>query len=248
MLGLRNKRSRAVGWLAGSWLCLLTIAAASPPEITRQARIYEMGKSEGPPVYTQTSRYTSLPGGRTRAVTVIRDPERAVVVSETAVYQGSRIESQSYSDFQSNQQHELDVRGRRALFSTRSLLGPGPAQEDEKTIGPDFLSGPAIEPFLREHWEELMQGKGVRCQLVALPRHDTYGFEFSVRGTGETDGRPAVMIDLKPTGALTSMAVHPIHLIVDLRERRFLRWIGRTPLQIERGGDSEPLDAEVVFE
>lgn len=211
----------------------------------RQARFYAPGSNTA--IYTEVLRTTPLAPGKIQLTAEIRDARQHRVATESAVINGDRLESQQYSDYLAQQQHDLVVQGETARFTTRPLVSAGEIAENEEAAGPDFVSAMTLEPFLRRHWAELLDGKSVTLDFAVLARRDTYGFQLSVLGADTFGRSEAVLLELKPTGLFTSMEIRPIQIIVDRRDQRLLKWTGRTSLQIEKQGELVPFEGEIVF-
>lgn len=227
----------------------LLIGGAARQEITRTATISDLAAGEdAKPIYEQVSRYRRLPDQITEATTEIRDPARGLIVRETATFRGSRVDIQNYTDYLAGMRYRMERREDGKLaFTAVALHDQSEPEESVETPEGCWISGPALEPFFREHWNELLTGKTVFCEVVAIDRQKLYGFDFRAEATGKINGREAVLVEMAPTNLFVSMGMKPIRIFVDLKSGRLLRWVGRTPLHVRDGDELDSLDAIVNF-
>jgi hypothetical protein len=226
----------------------LLVGGAARLPITRTATINEQDAPEGAPLYQQVSRYERLPDGQTQATTEIRSKDQGLIARETATYRGTQISLQNYTDYLSGRRYRLERKDDGTLaFTAVPLSGEGAAEENTEKPDGCWTSVPVLEPFIREHWDELLSGKPVACSLVAIDQQDLHNFEFKAEASGKIDGKDAVLIRLKPSNVIVSMGMKPIQIFVDVRNGRFLRWVGRTPLLMRKGDELASFDAVVNF-
>jgi hypothetical protein len=120
----------------------------------------------------------------------------------------------------------------------------------EDTVGyfDDFITGPTSEAFIGERWNALLAGKILECRFGVLEIKDTVRFEFKMIGKTKVGDKDAIMISMKPASLFLSMMVDPITIYMDAKEKRYLKFVGRTPLKYYVKGDQKSLDAELIYQ
>ncbi len=224
--------------------------AALPTIPDRIMKYYEIGKADGPVLYTQKSQYQKLPTGDLSTKSVVTDSRGSVVYTETMVTQGSQPISQ-IADVQQTKRHlELEVKEGYVHLRTRSL-GPEkteePKEEVEKLPVP-FISGASAEAFVLEHFKELMEGDTIHAKMAILEIRELIKFKFWKKEISQKNGREVMVIAMKPSSIFLSFLVDTIFLYIDTKAKKMIYYIGRTPLWKIVDGKVKALDAEIVFE
>jgi hypothetical protein len=217
----------------------------------RVGRVYEIGKLTGAPIYTQKTHAETSPSGETMQTSEITDPNGKLVMTEHAVFSGTRIVSQKTEQLQDAKSYELKMDGKRWLFQTFDIKDGKPAnlissKSEEAQI--DFTSGPAAEALLKEKWDELNSGKTIKVHFAVLELNESVGFQFAKSGTETVNGMQAVVIKMKPTSFFIGLLVAPIEMVFDANAKNLVRYRGRTPLKKLVDGSWKPLDAEIIYD
>ena len=219
----------------------------------RNLSYYEIGKTDGPVTYTQKIQYEKLPTGNLQIKSTTVDPKGKLMFNETIVTQGSHVISQS-ADVQQTQRHlELEVKDDHVYFRTRAL-GPDhkgrteDPKEDIEKLPPNFITGALVEAFALEHFDELMAGDTVHAKMGIMEIREILSFKFWKKEVSKIDGHEVMVVAMKPSSIFISMLLNNFYLYIDLKEKKMIHFVGRTPLWKEVDGDLKALDSEIVFE
>ena len=106
-----------------------------------------------------------------------------------------------------------------------------------------------LAPFLASHWNDLIQGKEVKCRYVAAARAETVGFKFTKHTEATVRGTPAVVIKMSPSSFVIAALVEPLYFTMEKGgEHRVLQYDGRTTPKLKDGNKWKDLDAVTVFD
>lgn len=103
--------------------------------------------------------------------------------------------------------------------------------------------GPTLFGYTLAHWDALVAGDALDVQFAVVERARTYGFTLSVCA----HDTHTTTVAMRGRGTLTRMAVPTMHLVFDNASRKILRYEGRVPPLLSRGGKLKPLDAQVEY-
>jgi len=146
---------------------------------------------------------------------------------------------------QLNANGTIEIGGGKAKFTWTKDGKTKSATED---AGSDFIVGSQIPLEIGLHWGELMKGDTMKRRLAVLERRESVGFSFSKEGDGESQGKKAVIIKMKPTSFIIAAVVSPIHFYMSTDGKELLEIKGRTTVKKDKGGGSfGDLDADVVY-
>lgn len=222
--------------------------------VERKAKIYEIGKTAGSPLFYQTTHFEVDQAGVTISDTHIVDAKGVKTIDEKAKFTGSKLISLKLESYQTNQVYEIEVKNDRVFFreGTLPFRDGDKMRESSEGFWDDFSVGPTLEAFLALHFDELLQGKTVLSRLGVMERRETirFGFKMKVRKKDpiKEGGKNILIIEMKPSNSLLALLVDPIEIQIDLLKKRYERYIGRTTLFHEVKGKLKPLDAEILFE
>ena len=232
---------------------LLKSAAASPTpqNITvRNLKLYEIGKTDGPLLYNQKITKQKMPDGKVSTKTVTTDPHGKVIFTETMISKGSMPLFQSDEVQQTKRHLELEVKNERVYLRTRALNAENDekSKEDDEKLPQNLISGALAEDFILENWDDLMNDETVYAKLAVMELREVIKFKFWKKQITKIDGKEVMEVMMKPSSFLVSLIVDPIHLYMDLKEKKMIHYVGRTPLWKFTDGKISALDAEIVFD
>jgi steroid 5-alpha reductase family enzyme len=205
----------------------------------RTAKIYEVGKTSGEPLFLQSTHFEEK-DGVTESSTKIVDASGKTVLTENATYRGPHLISQQTDQLQTDKHYKIEVKNDHIFFSEGK-------KESSEGLFDDFVTGPTSENFLNEHWDALMAGKTVSCRFGVNEVKETVGFEFKMAGKKKIGDQEAIWIKMKPSSMFISIVVDEIDLYIDPQTKRYLKFVGRTPLQKKVNGKLTPLDGELIY-
>ena len=212
----------------------------------RHGRIFELGKTGEDPFYTQDVKFEEIGEGQTKSSSSIKDAKGDVLMTEVAVYKGDRIVSQKIDQFQTKEAYELEIKGDDVIFHTFKIVDgerqPLGKDKSEKMTA-DFLTGPVAEPFLKNHWSEMMEGKKLKVRFGVFEIAKSVNFEFKKIKSDDK----SVVVQMKPSNFFLSMFVDPLELEFDAKEKRLIKFRGRSPLKKISHDKLKNFDAEIFY-
>jgi hypothetical protein len=222
---------------------------------TRQAKIFAIDKSEGSPLFLQTTEHSKAPDGLEKTVTTIKDAEGNVAIYEEAEFRGDNLVSQYVRQLQTKESYRADVKDGVVTFlrfkiegSSETSTGKPKSEPQSKNQDEPFITGPVFENFLNRHWSELLDGKTIDVRLGVLEVAESVGFKFWIpKPPKGTSGDP-VQVLMKPSNLFISLALDTIEIDVDPSSHHIIRYVGRTPLVAMKNGKNKPLDGNVVYD
>jgi len=226
-----------------------TVSAITPvPSIPdRTLKYYEVGKTNGPVLYTQKTQYQKAEDGITIAKSVTTDPKGNVVYTETIKSKGSFPIYQVADVAQTKRHLEMEVKDGKVYLRTKTLASDpkdGPKEEVE-SLPEHFITGAMAETFAIEHFTELMAGDTIRAKMAILEIREMVSFKFWNKEITKFNGREVMIVAMKPSSIFISFLVDTIYLYIDVKEKKMIHYVGRTPLWKEVDSDLKALDAEI---
>jgi hypothetical protein len=229
----------------------MVIAAASLSASAEQlvGRYFAIGNSSGGNVlYTQKAEYKQQPDGTTLLTAETLDNSGKVLIREKAVLNGSQLVTQEIQNLNDKKEYRGSFKDNVMTFETYSVDDKGESKKlssHTEKVSDDLITGPLAENFIADHWDKLNDGKRFTARLAVFEREETIGFSFKKKADTEVDGKPAVIIVMRPTSVFVSMVVSPMEIVVDKESRKVVHYTGRTPLKEK---DDKILNAEIVYE
>ncbi len=226
-------------------LLLLTLPFAHAE--SRTAKLYEIGKTSGEPLYVQKINIETT-GTRRVQTSTIEDSAGKVQMTEKAVLVDGRVVSQNIDHLQINESYELEVRDKGAVFRTFKMVdGKRGEMTEEKVrkLPETFVTGPGTEPFLRKFSSVITDNKTLKTQFGVFEMGDFVGMKFKKTKLSE-DGK-TLSVEMSPSNVVINMFFDPIQLELDPESYQLRRYIGRTPLRKMVDGKSKPWDAEIIY-
>lgn len=220
-------------------------SVASIPE--RTLKYYELGKSNGPVIFTQKTQYQKAEDGILIAKSVTTDPKGNVMYTETIKSKGSFPFYQVADVSQTKRHLEMEVKDGKVHLRTKTLASDpkdGPKEEVE-SIPDHFMTGAMAETFAIEHFAELMAGDTIRAKMAILEIREMVSFKFWNKEITKYKDREVMVVAMKPSSIFISFLVDTIYLYIDVKDKKMIHYVGRTPLWKEVDGDLKALDAEI---
>lgn len=227
-------------------------ATPAPKIPSRTLKYYEIGKTDGPIIYTQKMDYEKIPSGDLKTTSTVTDPKGNLIFSETIISRGSLPLSQ-IDDVQQTKRHlELEVKDDQVHLRTRALdTEKNPTEEpkeDVEKLPPHFITGATAEAFVLEHLDELQKDETISAKMAIIEIRDIVTFKFWKKEMIKKGDREVMVVAMKPSSIFISLIVDTIYLHIDLKDKKMVHYVGRTPLWKEVNGKLKALDAEIVLE
>lgn len=230
--------------MIASLLFSLSVFAAS---YSVEGKIFKGKATE--PLFTQTIQVQDQANGQTLSTSEIFDAKKNVVMRERALMLGDRILSQSIEQLQIGEAYELEREEDKITFRTFSLAD-GKRKEissRQEKAGPLFVTGPSMKVWIRNHWDELMEGKEITLDFGVFEVERSLSFTFQKQRELELDGKPTISVKMRPASFFLTMLVEPIFLQFDLATKQLVHFKGRTPLKEKVNNTWKNFDAEIEY-
>lgn len=208
-----------------------------------RATFYPQGKRE-PVLYIQTQAERKNGDALVGVRRVYTTPDGKEAAVEEITYEGGQLKSFRLEQKQVNETGLLELKDGKAHFS---YTADGKTKTATETLSPDFVISPLLVNYLHANWNELAGGKTVKARLAVLDRRETVGFQFTKIGEAQAAGRPALVVQMKPSSFIIAALVKPIRMVFDKETRRLVEYSGRVVPKHQVDGKWETLDADVVF-
>ena len=249
----QRRTSKFISWFPKILILSLGLAVVSSQAnatgYDRTAKLYAIGKTNEAPLFTQKTHFEEKDGVMFSETNIV-DPKGNLVVNETASYKGSVLILQKLDQFQTKRHFEIEVKNERVNFKQGTLPYKLGDKVIEDSVGyfDNFITGPTSEAFIGQHWDEILAGKIVVFRFGVMEIKDTVKFQFKMIGKQKLGDQDVIAITMKPGSMFISMLVDPITIYMDPKDKRYLKFVGRTPLKFTLKNDLKSLDAELVYD
>lgn len=210
-------------------------------------RVYNIGKTSEAPIYTQKVQSKQLQNGNTQMDATFVDSKGQPILKESAIVNGGSFISQQIENFPDKKIYSAEMKDNRITFQTFTIENGEKklkSSHSERVRG-NFVTGAIAESFIRDNWKDFMDGKRITARFAVFEREETIGFSFRKKAEVDVDGKPALVLQMRPTSLFVSMVVAPMEISVDKNTKSIIHFKGRTPLSVDR---DKALEAEIVFE
>lgn len=218
------------------------------PALGFTGKIYDIDSNKQKLLFTYKHEFEAKDTGRLVSNT-ISDLDGKPVVVETAQFfkVGDKEKIQVYrmSQKQLGTEGSVEIKDGEAHFS---YTKDGTTKTAKEKAGDDFITGPSLVAYLREHWGAIKAGKAVKARFAVLDRLETVGFEFSKESETDLNGTKAIVVKMKPSSFIIAALVKPLHFYLAEDGSRLLELRGRTQAKRNEGGKWKDLDAVTVYE
>lgn len=221
-----------------------------PPQLLT-GTIYEANSDKKLVLY-KFKRTVTRSGNTVKAVREYSYPDGKPAALEQVVYEGDNLVSYQLDELQINARGtatlQRDPKG-EGKISFEYTTDNGKKTVNTESLRPDTLVNDMIAPFLAAHWNELMEGKVVKCRYIAAARAETVGFKFVKQAESTRDGKPVVVIKMSASSFIIAALVDPLFFTMEKEgEHHVLQYDGRTTPKLKDGDKWKDLDAVTVFD
>lgn len=227
-------------------LLLLSAVAKADSQV---AKYYDIGHSEGEPLFVQETHTTVAKDGEVDQDSVIKDAKGEIQMTEKIHFSGIEVRNHEIQNLQTNEVDRLKVVGHELTYQIYDLKDGHETLKTTKTetVADGFVAGPVTVPYLASHWDELMAGKKLKTRFSIFEVEGTVGFSFRKTGTEKIKNTETVLIEMRPTNVIFDLLVEPILLAIDPTTKKILRYRGRTPIRKMKDGKGKPMDADIFY-
>lgn len=175
-----------------------------------------------------------------------RDPTGRVALHERVVYRRDAVVRYESRQRQVDELYVLSVVDGRALFE---VTRDGETKERDEAWTANTVIIDQLPDYIRTHWDRLMMGAEVPIRFVVMFRGDIIEFKISLRDEIERDGRPAVVLRLRPGNFFVRWFVDAVDLTFSDDDRRALLEVnGRAPVKRLDGDAWVDFDGRMVWD
>ena len=252
-----------------AWCVCLALSVFSTPAETNSSAplkyeepklltgtIYAKDSDRKHPLFTFTRKATRS-GSTLKVIREYNNPEGKLVAQERVHYEGDTMVSYELEDFQTGERGKAVIGAEAGKSSQRTIYfqwskdekSRNKPQTREEALRKDVLINDMVAPFLISHWEELSNGREVKCHYIVLPRRETVGFTFTKEREESWTGRAVVILKMEPTSPIIAELVDPLYFTIEKEgPHRVLKYTGRTTPKIQSGKKWKDLDATTEFD
>jgi hypothetical protein len=221
---------------------------------------YEQLNFRSARIYARNSQQKTLLFRLTRSVTrsgnqinVVRDftyPDGKLAARERLTYEGDKFVSLQVEDLQINGKGSATVTHENGKpIISFEYTKDGKRKSDHEPFTSETVVNDMIHPFLVAHWNELMNGKAVKCRYMAIARAETVGFEFVKQRETTVQGMPVVIVKMSASSMIIAALVNPLMFTIEKNgQHRVLDYDGLTTPKIKKGEKFKDLEAVTVFD
>jgi hypothetical protein len=259
-------RQRA-GWPAAALCASLAQAALCAQNTERNLLKYEEPRSLTGRIYAKGSDRKNVLFNFTRQSTrsgetlqVLREymyPDGKPAARERLVYDGNNLVSYELEELQTGGRGRADIRrepghggkGRICFEYSNDAASRAKPKTDSESLQKDTLINDMVGPFLKSHWEALVNGREVKCRYIVVPRRETVGFCFRKESESTCEGRSVMIVKMQATSPVIAALIDPLFFTIEKNEpNRVLEYVGGTTPKIKSGGKWKDLDVVTVFD
>lgn len=227
---------------------LLTIASAasSAGTLNFTSKIYDL-KDRNKVLFTAVNEY-EIKGDLKTYTSTFKDADGKVAAIETTTFALKNGSETLVSYIQDQKQLEalgkVEIVGDEAKFSyTRD----GKTKTATEKVSGDFVVGPSLVSFLKSNWEKIAKGETVKARFVVVDRLETVGFQYFKEKEKDVQGKPGVVVKMKPSSFLIAAIVDPLHFAFDKDGQQLLELEGRTVVKIQKESKFKDFDGFTVY-
>ena len=259
-------RGRTVGKRFGKLLLAIWVVmdAADAPVQGESKLLYEEPKYLTARIYAKDSdpgqslfKFKRVATRTGETLDVVRDytyPDGKLAAREHVVYEGDALVLFELEETQTGAKGSARVR-RDAQNPGKGTIdfdyssGSGKPKLRREPLAEDTLVGDMVAPFLRDHWDKLVNGEKVKCRYIVVARRETVGFSFVKDSECTLNGREVLILKMEPTSRILAVLVDPLFFTIEKAPpHHVLRYEGRTTPKAASAGKWKDLDAETVFD
>lgn len=206
--------------------------------------VFEKGSNRKNILY-QYDRQEGHAGPDLTIKTTFTSPDNKVVaIEDTLADSDNKLKKFSLHQFQTNEEGGLEVKGNKVLFS---YTKEGKTTTSDEDVADNLVCAATLVGYLLKHWDALMKGDTVDVRFAVLDRKETVGFKFFKTGDVTFDGKPAVIIKMKPSSFIIAAIVDPLNFTFLKDTRQIAELVGRTTPKQLVDGKWKDLDADIIY-
>ena len=165
-------------------------------------------------------------------------------VKEDVFYENDIFQRMLFTQGQLGDTGSIEVRGDQVFFEYKHN---GKTKKSSEKFTNNFATGPSLLPYVKKHWNEILEGKTVEIRMGIVDRCETIGFKIFKDKERIVNGKEHVILKMKPTSIVIAAIVEPLFFVVDKKEVRLDELMGRVVVKSFESGSWKDVDGEVVY-
>ncbi len=206
--------------------------------------VYEMNSNRKTLLYKSKMVETEKDGIRETKNTYV-DPSDAFVLEETAQMKGSTLIRYEMEQKQIGAKASVEVKGDEIIFEKTQ---DGKTKKESEKFKSTLVISSNFTPFVKDHWQEILDGKTVSFRYAAWERMETVGFDIKKIGQETIDGKPVIQIKMSASSFVIAAIVNPIFFKYSADGSFLVEMKGRVAPKKKVDSSWKDLDAEVIYQ
>lgn len=186
---------------------------------------------------------TPVSGGLT-IKTVFTSPDNSIAATEDVLTENGKIKTYTVHQNQLGETGTMEVKDGKIHFS---YTKEGKVSTNEEDLPDNLIIGPTLVDYLTQRKDLLLRGESVAVRFAVLDRKETVGFKFFKDSEGSFEGKPSVVIKMKPSSFVIAAIVDPLYFTFLKDEWKLAELVGRTIPKQKRDGKWKDLDADILY-
>lgn len=186
----------------------------------------------------------SVEGDKATQTNTIKDLNGVMAAKETLEEVNGKFSGYSLERINAGEGGDIKLIGNKLHFR---YTKNNKTNVKEIDLPENFVVGPGLTAYAREHWKTIMKGEEIHVKYGVLDRQDIFRFKlFKVREEKRGDEQ-VVIVNFKPGSFFVSLLVDPVFITFSKDGSKVTDVSGRTFMLQNVNGGWEPLNAETVY-
>ncbi len=183
-------------------------------------------------------------GDTAKQINTVKDLDGNVVGTEELVEKNGSFHSYGYQRVNADEGGKVVLEGDTLHFT---YTKGGKTKTSTEKLPERFVVGAGLTSYLRDKWDEVLDGKEVHIKYGVVDRRDIFRFKLFKERIETRNGEEVVIVKMKPATFFVSLLVKPIIFTFSMDGSKVYEIEGRTFLFGKVGAKWKPLDAHTVF-
>lgn len=205
----------------------------------------EVFEKEGAPLQFKTVRKAKVEGDSVNVTIEFVDANGQAASREEVVYKNGKLTGYAIHRLNAGETGLVAFDGDQIKFA---YTKNGKTKTDTEKEGKlPTLINDMIVPFAISHWDSLSKGEEVEFRLIVSDRLETVGFKLMKERDADVQGKPAMVVKMKPTSFIIASIVKPLFFSFDLAApHSMLEYRGRVVAKVVEKGSPKDFDGVTI--
>lgn len=192
-------------------------------------------------------KQSQIVGNKNQVSRVYTDLKGKEVVKENVVYVDGQLSSYQIEKLQTGELGTVKIKKGKISFYYKDR--DGDEDRDKEDLESNTLIGDQLTSHVKKHWKKIVSGETIKIRYIVPHRTETVGFKLFKDSTGTCNGRPSIIVKMKPTSIFISALVDPIYFNFEQSDsHRLCSYTGRTKPYKFVGKKWKDLDAHTIYD